>query len=183
MPKNNGDVFGAGIRVLLKAPNQALDVTESIAYLHFVDDSGNTIVPEFVAQGLQTPAGPLSGAKVVIPGAASIAALQTQVGALQATVNALSAMLSGTGTITAERLNVHQIAAKEEGNDPDNPALIITDAIDRTAFGINGTSLTSAVSLGFYGVEPTTQPSYPSPTPSGTEVAQTVAATGLTVSP
>jgi hypothetical protein len=67
MPRNDGDIFGAGMRILLIGANEPLPVTAgAIAYLHFVDGDGNTIVPTYEPDGLRTFAGPLSGARIVL---------------------------------------------------------------------------------------------------------------------
>ncbi len=87
MAVNNGDVFSAGIRILLRAANDALAVNAGpIAYLHLVDPDGATIVPTYESQGLQTPAGFLSGARYVLSFAslAALTALTTRTSALEA---------------------------------------------------------------------------------------------------
>jgi hypothetical protein len=67
MPRNDGDIFGAGMRILLVGANEPLPVTAgAIAYLHFVDGDGNTIVPTYEPDGLRTFGGALSGARIVL---------------------------------------------------------------------------------------------------------------------
>lgn len=117
-----------------------------------------------------------------VSSAHAVAADQAQIDALQRRVTALESMLNG-GEITVERINVHQIAARDEGYDPDIPALIVTDALDRYVIGINGASWTSTATLGFFGAEPHPRPPQMGHPPSAIDVAYSVAATGLIDSP
>jgi hypothetical protein len=108
--------------------------------------------------------------------------LQAQVRTLESRIAALETKLAGDGELTVKRLNVHHIAALSEGNDPDYPALIITDALDRTLIGINGVEFVEP-KLGFFGAEPHPQPQYATAQPTSLDVAHIVGATGLTDSP
>jgi hypothetical protein len=70
MPKNSGDVFGAGVRILLVGPNEPLQITGNgghVACLRFVDSMGNTLIPEYDPQMLLLPEGSIAGAKITIP--------------------------------------------------------------------------------------------------------------------
>lgn len=84
MAANEGQVFGAGIRILLKGANDVLVATAgTVAYLHFVDPDGTTIVPEYEAAGLSTFAGSLSGAKITIPSPANLTAAEDRIQLLE----------------------------------------------------------------------------------------------------
>lgn len=66
----NGGFYNIGFRVALKGPNDPVtppSAAQAPAYLHFVDTDGNTLAPELVPDGLQTPAGPLAGLKWTFP--------------------------------------------------------------------------------------------------------------------
>lgn len=87
MAINQGDVFGAGIKLVLVAPNTALAVSAGpVAYIRFVDANGDDIVPTYEPDGYRTSAGPLSGAKVIIAGPTrdEFSRLQERVAALEA---------------------------------------------------------------------------------------------------
>lgn len=94
MPVNEGQINRTGIRLLLISTTENLEVPNAggpIAFLHFVDGDDNTIVPEYVPQGLTTPAGPLSGAKFTLVSTAQLTALEAS---LTATINALTARVA-----------------------------------------------------------------------------------------
>ena len=78
-------IFNPGVKLLLKAPNTPLEPSPDhpIAYLHFVDGDGNTIVPEYEIDGLRTSAGPVSGAKITVANAADISAINDQISTLR----------------------------------------------------------------------------------------------------
>lgn len=107
---------------------------------------------------------------------------QTRIVALESRVATLEALLAGDGELTVDRLNVRQIAARNEGYDPDYPALTITDALDRAVVGINGASFEDP-KLGFYGSEPIPKHRYPTNSPTAIDVAHAVGASGLAESP
>jgi hypothetical protein len=72
MATQNGSLFSAGIRILLIAPNTPLVVDPGggpIGYLHFKDSAGNTIVPTYEREGLQTAVGSFDGASITLPSA------------------------------------------------------------------------------------------------------------------
>lgn len=92
MPTQNGSLFSAGIRVLLTAPNTPLVVESGggpIGYLHFKDSAGNTIVPTYERDGLQTAVGSFDGASIQLtgPSEAQFELLNARVAALEALEN------------------------------------------------------------------------------------------------
>lgn len=131
MTVNEGQFNRTGIRILKKSETDSLDVPPNgaIAYLHFVDSAGDTIVPEYVSQGLQTYAGPLSGAKIAVVSPEEIENLETQVSALEnqaidheARIQALEALLAAAtaentpGTLVKRDVNGDIFTANFRGN-------------------------------------------------------------------
>lgn len=104
MAVNEGQVNRVGVRILMKSATEPLEIPNSggsVAYLHFVDTDNNTIVPEYEPDGLQTFAGPISGAKYMIPGTAQFLSLEQRVAALEAIVATIS--VAATGDTIAKR--------------------------------------------------------------------------------
>ena len=159
MPKNVGDIFGAGVRILLTAPNEPLRGNAGpVAYLHFVDGNGDTIVPTYEPDGLSTPAGPVSGAKYTLGDGASLAALEARVAALEAT-------LDGTGTATFER-----VITKYLSGAPELPTRSLTIQVpgalaqtyqDAIKLTWDTTAEAPAIKLGFFGGTPVVQQTIP----------------------
>ncbi len=86
MTLGQGQLFASGMSILLKGPNDPLPVpdgTGPVKYLHFVDAAGNTIVPTYEADGVDTGSGKLAGARLVVASGAEVVILQLQVAALQ----------------------------------------------------------------------------------------------------
>jgi hypothetical protein len=99
MPRNDGDIFGAGVRILLVGANEPLPVTAgAIAYLHFVDGDGNTIVPTYEPQGYQTSQGSLSGAKYTLIGPAELTALAERITELEEQLASITSRIEITET-------------------------------------------------------------------------------------
>ena len=98
-------IFNPGLKLLLKAANTPLEPNPDhpIAYLHFVDGDGNTIVPEYEPDGLRTSAGPVSGARYVLADGAAVAALEARVAALEA-------KFDGTATVSFDRVQVNFVS-------------------------------------------------------------------------
>lgn len=119
MALSSGQIYGAGMRILLKSSTEALDVTDGpVAFLHLVDSDDNTLVPEYVPQGLQTPGGPLSGAKYTIVSSAQLAALVARVEALEA----IAARMELTSTGLKLKNNEAQTVI-EVGSDVGSPTI------------------------------------------------------------
>jgi len=87
MPPGQGQIFASGISILLKGPNEALQIADGnppIKYLHFVDGAGQTIVPTYEPDGLDAGQGSkIGGAKLVMASAGEFAALETRVTQLE----------------------------------------------------------------------------------------------------
>lgn len=87
MPVGQGQIFASGISILLKGPNEALQIADGnppVKYLHFVGVNGQTIVPTYEPDGLDAGQGSkIGGAKLVLVSAADLAALEARVSALE----------------------------------------------------------------------------------------------------
>jgi hypothetical protein len=97
MPKNSGDVFGAGVRILLVGPNEPLQITGSgghVACLRFVDGMGNTLIPEYDPQMLLLPEGSIAGAKYTVVSDADLAVLQGTITELSGQITTLAARVT-----------------------------------------------------------------------------------------
>ena len=143
MTASDGQVFGAGIRILLKGANDALTASAGpVAYLHFVDPAGNTIVPEYQAAGLSTFAGPLSGAKITIPSAADFAALEARVVALESQLAAATSAAT-PNTLVKRDSNGDIFVANLRGNIKESSAgvhvkILASDGQEVARLGLNG---------------------------------------------
>jgi hypothetical protein len=158
---NKGDVFGSGVRLLKKNNTETLDVTAGpVAYLHFVTAEGDTIAPEYEADGLQTYAGPISGAKITLASPVELAALVALVAALAERVVALEAVLvvSETQTKLKNPQGETLITVGQRFGDPAigffdslpqpkqtlNPFEATADLAQNIAFELNAKNLTQA---------------------------------------
>ena len=113
---NEGQFNRTGIRIVKKSEAEALEVPSNgspIAYLHFVDGDGNTLVPEYVPDGLATYAGQLSGAKYTIVSTADLAALEARVAALEAEVVSIAATPS---TVAKRNIDGELVAVNFRGD-------------------------------------------------------------------
>jgi hypothetical protein len=110
----SGSIFSLGFRVALKGDNDPVmppTAAQVPKYLHLVDGSGNTIVPELVADGLTTPEGPISGLKWTLPSEAELSAVQAT--AEQAAADAADALAqAGTAQTAASAAQTSANAAQ-----------------------------------------------------------------------
>jgi hypothetical protein len=172
MTLNQGQIFAAGISIVLKATNQALQVPDQrmpIKYLHFVDAGGNTIVPTYEPDGLDAGSGQkLAGAKIVVPSAGSVAALEAQIAALDVRVAALEAELvnatasdtpgtimrrSAFGVVSVTRLDTQEVRAQADGG-----TIVIATGIGIPAMQVTNTG--AIVKLAFFDYTPVPRAGY-----------------------
>lgn len=101
MTIGQGQIFASGISILLKGPNEALQIADGnppAKYVHFVDNAGNTIVPTYEPDGLDAGQGSrIGGVKLVIPSAQAITDLTTRVEALEEQVELLLSVIKFGG--------------------------------------------------------------------------------------
>lgn len=98
MPVGQGQIFASGISILLKGPNEALQIADGnppVKYLHFVGADGQTIVPTYEPDGLDAGQGTrIGGAKLVMVSAAELVAVRDSIRALEDRVDALEEQLA-----------------------------------------------------------------------------------------
>ena len=130
MPVGQGQIFASGISILLKGPNEALQIADGnppVKYLHFVGVNGQTVVPTYEPDGLDAGQGSkIGGAKLVLVSAADLAGLEARVAALES-----------DESIVALTARVEALEAQLEAATADNTAGTLVKR------GVNGDIFTS----------------------------------------
>jgi hypothetical protein len=118
----NGSIFSLGFRIALKGDNDPVmppNAAQVPKYLHLVDGSGGTIVPELVADGLTTPEGPVSGLKWTLPSVAELSAIQAIAeGAAADAADALAEAGTAQTAASAAQTSADNAQATADGHAP-----------------------------------------------------------------